>query len=614
MRSFFLQTTSLIFGCLVASLVAVAVGAHDDVNHPADIDVMIQRVETGLTGGAKFKGEKSWTIEERMKHHGVPGLSLAVIQDNKVVWSKAYGVKDRETREPVTTDTLFQCASISKPVSSAAALRLVEKGMLDLQVDVNQALKTWKLPENEFTRDKKVTLEHLISHKGGVTVHGFLGYGEDLPVPSLVELLDGAGPANSPPIRVDKLPGGSFRYSGGGYCIMQQLMMDVTGKPFPAIMEDELLKPLGMERCTFEQPLPASRAKEAATGYLEDGEVVSGKRHTYPEMAPAGLYANATELAQFFIEIQLACKGDSEKLLSQAMAKRMTTVGSGLGIGVDDKAGEVYIGHGGWNEGFSSDTTFHRDRGYGVVVLTNGNQPPLIDEVIAAVARAYDWDNFGLPEYEKLKTSATEMSKLTGRYNRDGSLIKIFAKDDQLMMMPNEGEAIAIHRVGEETFACETMNALICFAKSDADGQTQIEFRNPWDKEVHPSNVAKKLKDGEKLPAEWIVEGEFETALAAYQAMQKENPASPAIQEERLNDIGYGWIEKDRLDMAIAIFRINTMLYPDAFNAFDSLGEAYMAAGKKELGIFNYKKSLKLNPENSYAAEVIKRFATTKDD
>ncbi len=615
MRSFLLQATSLVLGCLVASFVAAAVDGRDG-STPAqsgDHDAKIKLVENGLTAGTKFKGDKAWSIEERMKHYGVPGLSLAVIQDNKVVWSKAYGVKDRVTKEPVTTDTLFQCASISKPVSAAAALRMVEQGLFDLHTDVNQYLKTWKLPENEFTKQQKVTLKHLVSHTGGLTVHGFLGYGEDLPVPTLVELLNGADPANSAPIRVDKLPGQSYRYSGGGYCIMQQMMIDATGKPFPEIMADELLKPLGMSRCTFEQPLPSSRANEAATGYLQGGQVVSGKRHTYPEIAPAGLYASAKELARFFIEIQLACKGESELLLSQKMAQKMTAVGKGLGIGVNDKAGEVYIGHGGWNEGFSSDSTFHRDRGYGVVVLTNGNQPPLIDEVIASVARVYEWQNYGLPEFEKLETSKTEMAKVVGRYNHSGSLVKISQQDGQLKMTPNDGEAIAIHRVGENMFACETMDTLIRFSNNEDIGQSQIEFHKPWEKETHSSNIARRLKDDEKLPSEWLSEGEFDKALAGYLAMQKENPDLPAIQEDRLNSFGYQLIGNDQLETATGIFRINTILYPNAFNAFDSLGEAYLAAGKTELGILNYKKSLELNPENSNATQVLEGVEAKKD-
>jgi CubicO group peptidase (beta-lactamase class C family) len=254
----------------------------------------------------------------------------------------------------------------------------------------------------------------LVSHKGGLTVHGFLGYRPDQKVPTLIELLDGKPPANSGAIRVDKIPGGSFRYSGGGYCVMQQMMMDQTKKSFPKIMRESVLEPLGMTHSTFQQPLSAERIVEAATGYLPDGSMVAGKRHTYPEMAPAGLWTTAEDLAKFAIELQLAYRGDSDKVLSQKMARRM--IDESLGIFTDPAGEEFYFGHGGWNEGFSSDFKSHRDNGYGVVVLTNANQPPFIDEVMNSVAWAYQWANV-VQEYEPLKACRTLQQ--TGRFDQD---------------------------------------------------------------------------------------------------------------------------------------------------------------------------------------------------
>ena len=575
-------------------------------------DQLIEQVETGLTLGTRFQGDPLDSIQDRMEHYGVPGVSLAVVKDNRVIWSKAYGVKDRDSGEPVTTDTLFQCASISKPVSAAAALRLVELGQLELDADVNDSLTSWQLPDNEFTAEKKVTLRHLVSHTGGVTNHGFLGYGEGLDVPSLTELLDGQRPANSGATRVDKVPGGSFRYSGGGYCVLQQMMIDATGKSFPEIMNETLLAPLEMSLCTYQQPLPTDRSDEAASGYLPDGSLVSGKRHTYPEMAPAGLYATASQLAQFFIELQRAYHGQSERLLSQAMAQEMMTAigdsGFGLGIGVKDRAGEIYIGHGGWNEGFSSEATFHRDRGYGVVVLTNSNHPDFVEEIIHSVARAFEWHHYTLPEYKKLSLSDQDIAKLVGRYDHSGSLLTISHTDDQLQIATGANDPKNIYRVGEDTYATHSMRSLIRHATDAATGQSRIHFQRPWDDGPNQYDVARRLADDEKLPSEWLAEGEFDKALAGYIQMKESDPNVPAVQEERLNSIGYELVNHQQLDQAIDIFRINTILYPNAFNTFDSLGEAYLQRGDQELGILNYKKSLELNPENSHAASVIEKW------
>src|SRR5262249_16319368 len=156
-------------------------------------------------------------------------LSLAIIQDGKIVKAKGYGVTEKGGKTPITTTTLFQAGSISKAVAAMGALHLVEQGKLMLDEDVNSRLTSWKVPENEFTKDKKVTLRGILSHSAGLTVHGFPGYAVDSPFPTLVQILDGEKPANTQAIRVDILPGSRWRYSGGGYTIMQQMILDVAG-------------------------------------------------------------------------------------------------------------------------------------------------------------------------------------------------------------------------------------------------------------------------------------------------------------------------------------------------------------------------------------------------
>lgn len=189
---------------------------------PEDI---IKKVETGLIHPVYLEGDSTWTIEARMKHYHVPGVSIAIIHNGKIAWLKSYGVMDEETKEPVTRTTLFQAGSISKPVAAYAALKMAEAGKIDLNENINTYLNSWKLPDNEFTKDKKVALKHLLSHTGGLTVHGFPGYSPDLPVPTTVQVLDGLPPANTSAVRVDKVPEESFRYSGGGYTIMQQMFV-----------------------------------------------------------------------------------------------------------------------------------------------------------------------------------------------------------------------------------------------------------------------------------------------------------------------------------------------------------------------------------------------------
>jgi len=261
-------------------------------------------------------------------------------------------VVDFETQQPVTKETLFQAASISKPVAAYGALKLVEMGKLKKGTDINQQLKSWQLPGNQHTDSVPIILEHLVSHTAGLTVHGFLGYHTGLEVPQLTQLLDGEEPANSNAIRVDQLPGSQFRYSGGGYCVLQQMVIDqFEDRSYPEIMKELVLDPVGMNQSTFQQPLPDELLPLAATGYLPDGTQTTGKRHTYPEMAAAGLWTTAEDLALFAIDMQLSIAGSRNNVLNEASVNAMTTPYFedfvGLGIFLNQHDGEPYLGHGG---------------------------------------------------------------------------------------------------------------------------------------------------------------------------------------------------------------------------------------------------------------------------
>ncbi len=344
------------------------------------------------TSGAKV--DLAALVDELMLEHNVPGVSIAVIQDYKIAWTEQYGIKDIETNEPVEEKTLFQAASCSKPVAAMAALKLAEEGKIDLETDVNEELIYWKLPENEFTENNKVTLKQLLSHTGGLTVHGFRGYKPTEDVPTLVEILDGDGPCNSDAIRVDMEPGTKYRYSGGGYTIMQKMLIDVEQKLFPLIMHERVFKHIKMDFSTYEQPLPEALVRFAASGHRSSGVPVRGRRHIYPEMAAAGLWTTPTDLAKFLIEIQLSLQGKSNEVLSKEMAELMITPvdnNYALGLGIRDENGVVSFGHGGSNEGFKC-TMNATVNGNGYVIMTNGDRGPRVySEIIKHIRELYNW-------------------------------------------------------------------------------------------------------------------------------------------------------------------------------------------------------------------------------
>jgi len=258
-----------------------------------------------------------------MTMYKVPAISIAVIDNFKIEWTKVYGFTDAGGKNAVTTTTLFQAGSISKPVTSTAALYLVERGKLSLDQDVNRTLVSWKVPESKFTKDEKVTLRRLLNHSSGADIEsGFNGYDIDDPLPTLKQTLNGEKPANHEPVRIDFVPGSRWQYSGGGYLILQQLMSDVTGKPFPQLLRELVFDKIGMADSTFEQPLPSARAAMAASGTFPDGTTMHGKWHVYPEMAAAGLWTTPTDLAKFVIEIALSKQGKSNRILSQSVAAK----------------------------------------------------------------------------------------------------------------------------------------------------------------------------------------------------------------------------------------------------------------------------------------------------
>ena len=420
------------------------------VNHPARIEAEVSPTFT-IRGEAKNLP----SLADRMEELGVPGVSLAVLNDGRVEWARGYGFADVATGRRVTPETLFQAASISKPVAALAALTLVEQGVLDLDENVNSYLDRWTLPDNDFTGAEKVTLRRLLNHTAGTTVWGFPGYAASPDVPSTVDVLEGHG--NTDPIRVFKTPGESWRYSGGGYTIMQLVLAETSQTSFPEFMSDTMLEPAGMTRSTYAQPLPEARWQEAATGYRADDTPVEENWHIYPEMAAAGLWTTPTDLAHYAMTVQAAVTGDPEALLSEDLAAEMLTAGlNGHGLGPVLEEDATRFSHGGSNAGFrTSFTAFVRD-GRGAFVMTNSDAGGVLaQEIILTIAREYGWP--GLKPVEKVPVVLGQdvLEEIAGTYQVPGEAnqqASIAFSDGKLMASLGGQEADELVAESETTF------------------------------------------------------------------------------------------------------------------------------------------------------------------
>ncbi len=336
--------------------------------------------------------EEALNIE--LQQHYVPGLSIVVVHQGRIDWAKGYGVLEIGKPTVVDTATLFQAASISKPVSAVVALRMVDLGMLALDEDVNLKLTSWRVPTNSSTQNKPVTLRWLLSHSAGLTMHGVPEFWLGDKLPALVQILDGNWKGATGSVRVVYEPGTRFQYSGGGYIVLQVLMTDVSHRTFDSLANEFVLQPAGMVSSTFEQPLPSRLHSRAAVGHFADGTPLRGSWHTLPEQAAGGLWTTPRDLASFMIEVWRSYHGKSNMLLSRDLARQMLTrqIGDfGLGLALPS-AGVFRFQHSGGNAGYRCFMVLSVESPDGVVIMTNSDSgEPLIWEVFQAIAQAYGW-------------------------------------------------------------------------------------------------------------------------------------------------------------------------------------------------------------------------------
>jgi CubicO group peptidase (beta-lactamase class C family) len=454
----------------------------DNPVYSKEIEAKIKQVETGLSGHVQIQDSvNTFSLQKRMKDDNVFGVSIAVIHNYKIEWARGYGMADMATQTPVTTKTLFQAASISKSLNGVGLLKLAQDKKIDLYADINNYLRSWKFPYDSFSHGKKISVANLLSHTAGLTVHGFPGYAKTDTIPTLIQVLNGEKPANSPAVRFQEEPGKRSEYSGGGITISQLIVMDVTHQHYDDYMWQQVLKPMGMTGSSYTQPPAKEKEKYLATGYRGDGKPIEGNYHIYPEQAAAGLWTNPVDLANYIIETQLSLEGKSNKVLNAEMTKLRLTpyIDSSAALGVFiSRRGENYFSHGGANEGFRCQYYGSMSSGNGVVVMVNSDNGRINDEIINSVATVYGWKNFFTPTVKKAVAVTSNMvNAYAGKYVLLKDTVQVIFTSVPTLIV-NDNQFYRIYFTSAEDFFSPDLPFDLKFEK-DAEGKVKdIYFKN----------------------------------------------------------------------------------------------------------------------------------------
>jgi CubicO group peptidase (beta-lactamase class C family) len=578
---------------------------------PKTLSARITAVENNLIPYVPIAGQPGWNLEKRMRDYRVPGLSVAVIHNYKIDWVKSYGLADTLTHKPVTSETIFSAGSISKLVTAIAALKLVEQGKITLDAPINDYLKSWKLGENDFTRQTPVTLRMLLSHRGATSQSSYFGFTSDKnPLPTVLDIVSGKPIAESRPVGVTGEPGKAFNYSGGGYMVAQLALMDVTGKDFATLTDELIFQPLGLKNTTFAQPLPPAFQAKLSGAYSENGWF-KGKPYVYPQQAAAGLHSTAGDLARIFIDLQNSYRG-KPGILSQAsvqdMVKPLAVVSEGfinekIGLGAFLLQSQLsttesgrYFEHTGTNAGFIAYAIGSVEGGNGMVVMMNNNNgaSELGKEIRRAVAQVYGWTDF-LPKPLVTKTLPDSLlNAYVGRYQRGADeVVNIRRRGNLLIEQINNGGEILAVPVGQDTIALTDYTAKAYFSRGSTGRIDSLRLE--WDKKPWP-----RLPDGVYLPGELLRMGRLKESMEGYRVLN--------LNVYQLTYMAYDFATSRpaNLPAAEAVLELAKQQFPKESIVYARLGDLYQLRGEKQRAIQAFDQAVQLDKSDTYSRDKLK--------
>lgn len=538
-----------------------------------EIEEQIKQVENNLAERVIING-KPGNILDRMAHDNVKGLSIAVVQNYKIIWAKGYGWADEKEKRPVTTKTLFVPGSISKTFNALGILKLAQDKKLDLDTDINTYLQSWKFPYDSLSKGKKITLKHLLSHSAGLSFLGSDGYRRTAKIPTLQQLLDGNPSSGSFGVRSEFEPGLYHQYSNGGIVIAQVMVADITRQPYEKFMYENVLKPLGMTESFFNQPPPVNKLKLLATGYNADGTELPGKFNIIPEQAAGGLWTTPTDVCKYIIETQLAFEGKSSKLLTPEMTKLHLTPTvdqvAALGVFIDKRGETKYFTHDARNYGYCGVYYGSMEGGNAVVIFLNSFNVGLLSEIANSVATVYKWKDFYTPvRKNEIKLPESTFRKYTGVYLFENKLALVSKKQDGYFYW-TDGINSKMHFANEQEFYNQEFRADKTFT-SNAAG--------------YVTGFTRKVEGKEFPPAIKII-----------------NPDTLTVPIEQINSLAWHLLENKQYMQAIQYLKRGIVLAPNEQSVAINLAHSYLFNNEYDKAIKIYAKQLTtaLTPNEFY--------------
>lgn len=552
-----------------------------------------EAVEENLLAETWVDGH-AFGLKERMRILDVPGVSVAVIHNGQLDWAAGYGVRDETSGLPVTTDTLFQAASISKPVSALAVMRMVQEGSIELDTPIERYLNSFKLPESNFTG--KVTPRRILNHTAGLNVSGFAGYQVGEPIPTAPDLLAGKG--NSDQLQQTERAGSRYRYSGGGSTLLQVAMSDITKQDFNSIVQERVLHPLNMNRSTYEQPLSMESWPNHSAAHDYAGRRITGGFHVYPEQFPAGLWTTPTDLAKFVLEIQQVADGQNGKILTPKSGKEMLTPvfdRPALGLFIREFNGEQWFEHSGSNQGFKCDFRASFKGGNGVIVMTNSETGyELCQDIIRAVATVYGWPDMINEPLEEKPISTDQLKRYTGDYAYSPDEVAFITMEgERLMVQQLPYPKMPLAPLGNHRFQIIGTEFHIDFATHTSGVPESLSMS------FAPKQHAKRMTTKESWPVQDLVLGKADKAVSRYRKIYEADPQSPLVTCDRLVQLSNSILKFNQPEVAQRLSEYISELYPQKAVAWDALGQAYSMRGKINEVTKAYQECLLRIPEDT---------------